>query len=105
MTVSVFMVSPLLFSSKKVWPPNSLCYAHTGYAGAGVDAAREQRKLEARKMLENAAESLASSVSMHAVLGVFELEVSLAEKNMLFHISHLSCLFSKTVTAISKSLE
>jgi hypothetical protein len=30
-------------------------------AGAGVDSVREQRKLEARKMLENAAESPASS--------------------------------------------
>jgi hypothetical protein len=30
-------------------------------AGAGVDSAWEQRKLEARKMLENAAESPASS--------------------------------------------
>jgi hypothetical protein len=30
-------------------------------AGAGVDSAREQEKLEARKMLENAAESPASS--------------------------------------------
>ena len=30
-------------------------------AGAGVDSAREQRKLEARKMLENAADSPASS--------------------------------------------
>jgi hypothetical protein len=31
-------------------------------AGAGVDSAWEQKKLEARKMLENAAESPASSV-------------------------------------------
>jgi len=30
-------------------------------AGAGVDSAWEQRKLEARKLLENAAESPASS--------------------------------------------
>jgi hypothetical protein len=30
-------------------------------AGAGVDSAGEQEKLEARKMLENAAESPASS--------------------------------------------
>jgi len=30
-------------------------------AGAGVDSVREQKKLEARKMLENAAESPASS--------------------------------------------
>jgi len=30
-------------------------------AGAGVDSVREQRKLEARKILENAAESPASS--------------------------------------------
>jgi len=30
-------------------------------AGAGVDSAWEQKKLEARKMLENAAESPASS--------------------------------------------
>jgi hypothetical protein len=37
-------------------------------AGAGVDSVREQEKLEARKMLENAAESPASSarfVSLH----------------------------------------
>jgi len=30
-------------------------------AGAGVDSVRDQKKLEARKMLENAAESPASS--------------------------------------------
>ena len=33
-------------------------------AGAGVDSAWEQEKLEARKMFENAAESPVSSVSM-----------------------------------------
>jgi len=38
---------------------------HVTGAGAGVDSAWEQRKLEARKMLENAAESPASR---HAVL-------------------------------------
>jgi len=35
-------------------------FAFTG-AGVGVDSAWEQEKLEARKMLENAAESPASS--------------------------------------------
>ena len=38
-------------------------------AGAGVDSAWEQKKLEARKLLENAAESPASSVSMQAQSG------------------------------------
>ena len=42
--------------------PNGLRYAPAGYAGAGVDSAWEQRKLEARKMLAvGRAESPASS--------------------------------------------
>jgi len=40
-------------------------FARTG-AGAGVDSAWEQKKLEARKMLENRAES---QRPVHAVLG------------------------------------
>jgi hypothetical protein len=34
---------------------NGWRYAPTRYAGAGVDSVWEQKKLEARKMLENAA--------------------------------------------------
>ena len=49
---------------------------YAGYGQAGVDSAWEQRKLEARKLLENAAESPASSA--HGVGQVlqdgFELE-------------------------------
>jgi hypothetical protein len=36
---------------------DGLRYAPSGYAGAGVDSAWEQEKLEVWKMLENAAES------------------------------------------------
>ncbi len=42
-------------------PPDGLRYAPSGYRWAGVDSAWEQKKLEARKMLENRAESPASS--------------------------------------------
>ena len=40
-------------------------------AGAGVDSAWEQKKLEARKMLENAAESPASSARFVSLLLCF----------------------------------
>ena len=51
--ISIFQF-PLCFARR--W----LTVCVTG-AGAGVDSAWEQEKLEARKMLENAAESPASS--------------------------------------------
>lgn len=44
----------------RIYSNDHLTVCVTG-AGAGRDSAREQRKLEARKMLENAAESPASS--------------------------------------------
>ena len=60
-------ISGIFFVATRTCFHNYLCYARncptvcvTG-AGAGVDSVWEQEKLEARKMLENAAESLASS--------------------------------------------
>ena len=47
-----------IFQAKSFSTVSTACV--TG-AGAGVDSVWEQRKLEARKMLENAAESPASS--------------------------------------------
>ena len=43
-----------------MYASNGLRYAPKGYAGAGVDNAWEQGKLEARKMLLNRADSHAS---------------------------------------------
>ena len=43
-------------------------------AGAGVDNVWEQKKIEARKMLENAAESLASITPSHTSGGIPALE-------------------------------
>jgi hypothetical protein len=54
---------------------NGLRYAPTGYAGAGVDSAWEQRKLEARKLLENRAESPASSVCCVGQLLLFRFNL------------------------------
>jgi len=42
-----------------------------GTAGAGMDSAWEQKKLEARNMLENAAESPASSARCGGQLSAF----------------------------------
>jgi len=50
----MFLISPILLAISHP----TVCV--TG-AGAGVDSVREQYKLEARKILENAAESPASS--------------------------------------------
>ena len=44
-------------------PPNGLRYTPLGYRWASVDNAWEQRKLEARKLPENGAESPASSAT------------------------------------------
>ena len=43
-------------------PPNGVRYAPAGYRWAGVDSAGEQKKLEARKLLEKAKESHRTSV-------------------------------------------
>ena len=47
-------------------PPNILRYAHSGHRWAGVDSAWEQKKPEARKLLENAP---TPTSRVHAVLG------------------------------------
>jgi hypothetical protein len=52
-------------SHEKLFPTGGLTVCVTG-AGVGVDSVWEQKKLEARKMLENAAES---QRPVHAVLG------------------------------------
>ena len=67
-------------------PPNGLRYWG---AGAGVDSVWEQEKLEARKMLENAAESPASSACFVGLclFGIRVLPIKF----------HLSCSFNSQV--------
>jgi hypothetical protein len=51
-------------------------------AGAGVDSAWEQRKLEAREMLENAADSPASSARF-VRRGLKRVDVELQQQSLL----------------------
>jgi hypothetical protein len=57
-------------------------------AGAGVDSAWEQRKLEARKMLENGDESPVSSARCVSPLLTFKIRKE-ATANFSFDIPHI----------------
>ena len=67
-------------------------------AGAGVDSAWEQKKLKARKMLEN---SYSPQRPVHALLGVFVVPDSPNEKR--YHCQHAQVLHTYSSLTITKN--